>query len=310
MITYRKLSKKPDIFKSFTGLEIKEFDILYQAIKSNYKEYEIKRLDRPNRKNKIGQGRKFNLDLIDRLLMLLVYYRLYITFTLTGFLFDIDQSNVYRNIRHLEPLVKEGIPLPKKVHKITKKIGDIEGLLKYFPEMKAFVDATEQEIPRPKNRRRRKNYYSGKKKKHTVKTQIITNKGGLIFHKTGHVNGKKHDYELFKKKHPPIPPDIELNGDSGYQGIQKGFPEIKSRIPIKKPRGKNLEKKDKKHNRKLSKERVVVEHVIGKMKKFNIMGTKFRNKLKRYDDMTSIVTGLINLKVVIREGFDLSKFVG
>ena len=310
MITYNKLSKNPKIFKSFTGLEIKEFDTLYQTIESNYKEYEIIRLDRPDRINKIGQGRPFQLELIDRIIMLLIYYRMYLTFTLTGFLFDLDQSNVQRNIKHLEPLVKSCIPLPSKVHRMTKKIRNIDELIEYFPEMKAFVDATEQEIPRPKNKRRRKNYYSGKKKRHTVKIQILTNKDGLIIHKTRHVNGKKHDYDLFKRKHPPIPSDVELNGDSGYQGIQKDFPEIKSRIPVKKQRGKSLEKKDKRHNRKLSKERVVVEHVIGKMKKFNIMGTKFRNKLNRYDDMTSIVSGLVNLKVVINEGFDLIKFVG
>ena len=298
------------ILTSFTGLKIKEFDAIYPTIESKYKEHEIIRLDRPDWKNKIGQGKNPKLDLIDRLLMLLIYYRLYITLTLTGFLFDLDQSNVHRNIKHIEPLVKECIPLPKKVHKMTKKIGDIEGLLKYFPGVKAFVDATEQEIPRPKNKRRRKNYYSGKKRKHTVKTQIITNKKGLIIHKTGYVNGKKHDYELFKKKHPPIPHDVELNGDSGYQGIQKDFPEIKSRIPVKKQRGISLEKKDKRHNRKLGKERVVVEHMIGKMKKFNIMGTKFRNKLNRYDNMTSIVSGLVNPKEVINEGFDLSQFVG
>jgi len=44
--------------------------------------------------------------------------------------------------------------------------------------MKAFIDATEQEIPGPKNRRRQKTYYSGKKKRHTVKTQVMVNKKG------------------------------------------------------------------------------------------------------------------------------------
>lgn len=75
------------------------------------------------------------------------------------------------------------------------------------------------------------------KKRHTVKTQVITNKDGIIIHKTPHVHGKKHDYELFKRKHPPLPSDIEINGDLGYQGIENDFPEIKSRIPIKKPKG-------------------------------------------------------------------------
>ena len=46
------------------------------------------------------------------------------------------------------------------------------------------------------------------------------------------------------------------------------------------------------------------------MKKFSIMETKFRNKLKRYDDMTSIVSGLVNLRIMMNEGFDPNMFVG
>ena len=49
--------------------------------------------------------------------MLQVYYRLYITYTLSGFLFDLDQSNVCRDISMMEPLIKECIPLPKKIYK-------------------------------------------------------------------------------------------------------------------------------------------------------------------------------------------------
>ena len=61
-----------------------------------------------------------------------------------------------------------------------------------FPGFKAFVDSTEQEIPRPtKNKRKRKSYYSGKKKKHTVKTQYMVNsEGTILLHNTGH-NGEE-----------------------------------------------------------------------------------------------------------------------
>ncbi|MDY6965822.1 MAG: hypothetical protein SVM80_07620 [Halobacteriota archaeon] len=71
MITYSNLSKRPKIFRTFTGLTIQEFNAIYQTIKNNYKEYENKRLDRPDRINKICQGRKPKLGLIDCLLMLL-----------------------------------------------------------------------------------------------------------------------------------------------------------------------------------------------------------------------------------------------
>ena len=101
--------------------------------------------------------------------MLLVYYRLYITFTLSGFLFDLDQSNVCRDISILEPLIKRCIPLPEKLYKRTRRLGTIDEVEKYFPGFKAFIDSSEQEIPRPtKNKRKRKSYYSGKKKKHTT----------------------------------------------------------------------------------------------------------------------------------------------
>ncbi|MEM3098650.1 MAG: transposase family protein [Nitrososphaerales archaeon] len=124
--------------------------------------------------------------------MLLVYYRLYITYTLSGFLFNLDQSNVCRDIRVLEPLVKKCIPLPKKVYSNARRARTIEEVETYFPcfkafkAFKAFIDASEQEIPRPKNKRRRKSYYSGKKKRHTVKTQYMVNGDGLIIHKSNH----------------------------------------------------------------------------------------------------------------------------
>ena len=47
----------------------------------------IKRKDR--KRDSGAGGRPFKLDVKDRFLMLLVYYRLYITYTLSGFLFDL-----------------------------------------------------------------------------------------------------------------------------------------------------------------------------------------------------------------------------
>ncbi|MGB8935115.1 MAG: transposase family protein [Candidatus Nitrosopolaris sp.] len=91
------------------------------------------------------------MKLRERFLMLLVYYRLYITFTLSGFLFDLDQSNVCRDIYMLEPLVKRRIPLPKKLYKRARKLRPIDEVEQYFPSFKAFIDSAEQEIPRKLN---------------------------------------------------------------------------------------------------------------------------------------------------------------
>lgn len=87
--------------------------------------------------------------------MLLVYYKLYITHTLSGFLFDLDQSNVHRDIRYMEPIVSSCIPLPQKLYNITRRLRTVQEVEIYFPGFKAFIDSTEQEIQRPKNKRKR-----------------------------------------------------------------------------------------------------------------------------------------------------------
>ena len=205
MMNYDVLSRKPLIFKSFTGLEVPEFDALYSKIRESHAEYEEKRLHREDRKRGIGAGHPFKLPLRDRLLMLHMYHRLYVSSTLLGFLFDLGQSNVLKNIRMLEPLVRMVLPLPSKLHQRAGRLGTLEEVESLFPGFKAFLDATEQEIPRPKDKGKRRTHYSGKKKRHTVKTQITVNADGLVLHKTPHARGSRHDYALYKWRHPRLP---------------------------------------------------------------------------------------------------------
>ena len=150
LLNYKWLSKKPFLFRSITGLEVSEFDSFCTQANAKYRDYEAKRLDRPNRKHKVGAGYPFKLSLQDRLLMIMVYYRLCITSTLTGVLFDLDQSNVLKDIHKLESLVKEILPLPQKLHDKAKRLQSIKEIEAMFPEFKAFTDATEQEIPGPR----------------------------------------------------------------------------------------------------------------------------------------------------------------
>ncbi|MFI5407296.1 MAG: transposase family protein, partial [Nitrososphaerales archaeon] len=73
----------------------------------------------------------------------------------------------------------------------------------------AFVDCLEQQIPRPKNKKRKRIYYSGKKKKHTVKNLYTANQNGLIIYKTKHKQiGKRHDYKIYKVNHPKLSNEV------------------------------------------------------------------------------------------------------
>jgi DDE superfamily endonuclease/Helix-turn-helix of DDE superfamily endonuclease len=304
---YDRLSRRPEMFRSFTCLDVSEFDSLRSRIELAYEEHEKKRLSRDDRKYEVGGGRPFKLSLEDRLLMLLIYYRSYVTSILLGFIFNLDQSNVLKDIRMLEPLVKECIPLPKKLHEMARRARTPEEVERYFPGFKAFIDATEQEIPRPKDALKRKTHYSGKRKRHTVKTQLTVNSEGLIVHRTNHARGRRNDYAIFKRTRPELPEGVRPGVDLGYNGIQNDFPGMKAMIPFKKRspgRGHKGEKArpltphQKRFNTELSRARVVVEHTISRVKKFNIFGQEFRNRLKRYDVMTDIVCGLVNFRIL------------
>jgi hypothetical protein len=158
LLSYERLSTKPMLFRSFTGLDVKEFDDIYdKEITKRYHKHEIKRLSkRKDRERGIGAGRHFKLDVKNRFLMILVYYRLYITYTLTGFLFDLDQSNVCRDIQKIESLIRQCVPIPQKTYNITKRLKTPEEVEKYFPGFMVITDCTEQQIPRPEDKRRRK----------------------------------------------------------------------------------------------------------------------------------------------------------
>ena len=178
-------------------MTVKEFDEIYKEITKRYHKHEVQRLSkRKYRKRDIGAGRHFTLDTRDRFLMILVYCRLYITYTLAGFLFGLDQSNVCRDIQKIESLIRQCVPIPQKTYRITKRLKTPEEVEKYFPGFMAFIDCTEQQIPRPIDNKRRDAYYSGKKKRHTVKTQIMVNNRGFIIHKTRYKKGRRHDYIL------------------------------------------------------------------------------------------------------------------
>ena len=140
----------------------------------------------------------------------------------------------------------------------------VQEVEQYFPGFKAFIDSTEQEIQRPKDKRKRKNYYSGKKKRHTVKTQLMVNAEGKILHKLKYKKGRQqNDYSVYKDEHltnNTITSRKLYYFDLGYHGIENDFPDLKAVLPVKKKRNIELTKTEKRYNKRHSRQRVIVEH--------------------------------------------------
>ncbi len=300
LLSYDRLSRKPSLFKSFTRLPVQQFDNVYREIESKYPKHEIKRFSyKRNRERDVGAGRRFKLAVKDRVIMVLVYYRMYITYTLMEFLFGLDQSNVCRDIQKIEGLIRDCLPIPQKLYNVAKRLKTKEEIEQCFPGFLAFVDCTEQPIPRPKNKKRKRIYYSGKKKKHTVKNLYMANQNGLIIHKSKHrQRGRKHDYKVYKDNHQDIPKDVMSMFDLGFLGAEKDFPEQKSLLPIKKEKNCELTTEEKEYKRNHSAKRIVIEHAICRIKKYRIMNDIFRNRLRKYDRISDIVSGLVNYRIM------------
>ena len=141
-------------------------------------------------------------------------------------------------------------------------------------------------------------FYSGKKKRHTVKTQFMVNNRGFIIHKVGHKKGRRHDYDIYKENHPVIPKEVVNVVDLGYLGIEKDFPEQLSSIPNRKKRNLELSQEEKEYNKNHSKKRIVIEHTICRLKKYRILADVFRNKLRKYNKVSDIVSGLVNYRIM------------
>jgi hypothetical protein len=80
----------------------------------------------------------------------------------------------------------------------------------------------------------------------------------------------------------------------GYQGIQHLH--AHTEIPKKKSKKHPLTQEDKRNNRRISRERVVNEHVIGTLKRFKIIADKYRNRRKRFGLRLNLLAGIYNLE--------------
>ena len=302
MLKFSSLSQRPRHFLNFTGLKVDEFNKLQQSIRVDWQQIKQNKF-KTDRIRKIGGGRKSKLpNLEDRLLVFLIYAKLYSSYLLLEYLFNVDESTICRIVQEFLPLLSEKIVINRQGRKITT----LDELRKVIPDLdEVLVDATEQRIPRPKKKQVRKKHHSGKKKTFTIKTQILTNRQGLILHTSDSSPGRTHDYKYFQKTAVPKwlkkNLDIVACGDSGYQGVNKDYPDISFKLPTKRSRAKKeLNRSEKIMNTKQRRKRVSVEHSFARLKKYKILADIYRNSKEHYSAIFKSVAFVANLRMLER----------
>ena len=126
----------------------------------------------------------------------------------------------------------------------------------------------------------------------------MVNHNGLIFHKTGYKKGRRHDYAIYKKNHPLVPQDVVNVFDLGYLGVEKDFPKQLSSLPNRKNRNQKISEDERYYNKDQSKRIIVIEHIICRLKKYRILADVFRNRLRKYNKVSDIVSGLVNYRII------------
>lgn len=303
MLTFTKLSKKPSQVRAFTGLkteEFQEFANIYRPL------WQLRRqkMSKAKRMRAVGGGRHLKLAVFDdRLLCFLVYAKLYCTYDLLGYLFDIDPATACRTIADLRAVIGDQL----LIKRTGRRIRTIDELLSVYPELEeVLLDATEQKIPRPKNKTKRKSHHSGKKQAFTLMTQVLTNKDSLMLHVSDTQSGRGHDVRLFKKSAVPNwlgkhRDKVLVRADGGYQGMDKQYPDIRIIIPVKRTRKKpELTKAERRHNKAHSTKRMPVEHSFGSVKQFQLLGQTYRGKQKDYKRYFVAVASVRNFRLLVR----------
>jgi len=171
-------------FKRLTGVERGTFDLMLKVVARGLSNF----------------GRPTKLSRADQLLMTLMYWREYRTEFHIAQSYGVSEATVCRTIQKVEDaLVRSGkFRLPgKKALQPSDTIFEV-----------VLVDASEQVIERPK--KSQKQHYSGKKRRHTQKAQLIADPRTAEIVATAFTYGSQHDFQLFKEDGSDISDHIRI----------------------------------------------------------------------------------------------------
>jgi hypothetical protein len=301
ILRYRHLSRFPRVFKAMTGVDVPEFDVLVHDILPRYTIAEQIRLTRPERKRAIGAGHPFTLDAHDQVLLTVVWLRQYPLHEVLAYLFAISDSTVSRAIARMLPLLSAAgrdtmrMPDPGK-----KRRRNLDALLAQTPELVVVIDTFEQRVQRPRDRTTADAHYSGKKKQHTLKSQVtVDEESGRIVDIADSVVGPTADIKVLEDSGllERLPTGVGGIGDLAYLGIAKLHPCGLGASPRRKPRGTDRPPEDIAYNRAFSRRRIVVEHSIGRMRRYQSLSQTDRNHRQNHSARVRAVAGLVNRRI-------------
>jgi hypothetical protein len=290
------LGKHPAVFRAMTGLTVEAFDGMLPALLRAFHEDRGRRLDRPGRRRAVGGGDTFDLEPADQFLLAVVWLRQYPTQECLGYLFGVSDSSALRAVRRCLPVLeragRDSMRLPDPGRGRRR---DLPALLRDTPGLAVIVDTFEQRTHRP--RRRQRAYYSGKKKAHTLKSQVAVDEEGRVVDVGKSRPGPTADLKVFRRSGLAgrlARAKVGALGDLAYVGIDGLVKGLRGATPRRKPRGKDRPAEDRRYNRAFARRRIKVEHAIGRLRRYQALSQVNRHGRQRHEARVRAVAGLVN----------------
>jgi DDE superfamily endonuclease len=309
MFAYESLSRCPSAFRSLTGMSPGDFEHLltdFTAAHDRGRDTRTTRRGQP-RQRTAGAGHPFRHDHRHRLLMALVWLRVYPTYELLGFFFGLHKRNAQLNVRAVLAVLDTLDDFPfDRPGRDRRPLSTAAQVMDLFPLVRLVIDGKEQRVQRPGGGDAQKPYYSGKKKAHTLKSQIAVDPSGRIESVSASVpGGATHDLTLLRQT-GLLGLLAEGEGamlDKGYLGIAKDYPGVPLAIPFKARPKQPLSEFEQAYNRLVARYRIVVEHALAQLNRFTVLRQVFRGRSWRHgtahSQVVRVVARLVNRRLQV-----------
>jgi hypothetical protein len=289
--TWSYIQLHPQETKRLLGIDYDQLQDLINYLKLLEEREKQEAEKKKIRINKLGGGREEKISQEEQIILTLIYLRHHLNFQLLGLMFKVSESTANNVFHKWQKLLESALPssLLEQVKKCPENQEQIKEIL---TDYELIVDSEEQEIERSIDYQEQKKHYSGKKKMHTFKNQIIClPKGEDIVDVVPGEPGPKADIIIWRENIDKFDEKQTFKADKAYVS------EPRIITPKKKPKNRELTLEQKEKNKEISSERIFVEHLIRIIKIFKVMAERFRLKKDKYESVVLTVCGLVRLRI-------------
>ena len=277
--------------KQILGISYEQFLLLVQQAKLIHEE-QLAEVERNKvRINAPGGGRKAKLTLEESVCLCIFYLRQMPTFEILGMHFDVSKTEANDPFHYWIKIFRVILP-SSLLEQVEAQESDLMIVQELLTEFELIVDSMEQPRERPRDHKEQKKHFSGKKKQHTFKNQVVSMpEAKEIVDVVVGVKGPTSDISLFGNQQQKFAAGQSFQGDKAYIGGTN------ISTPHKKPRNGKLTTEQKEENQVFSSNRVFVEHLIRVIKIFRVASERFRLHSDRYEQVILTVCGLVRLRI-------------